>query len=157
MRAFRAMIGSSNSVQSKGPKTARRLVGATLAAVALVFMVLVSGGEAQACQPGMKSGNSVSLAHQIKPTMVAASQVAFTASDANPGRLASIGHRCAGNSQSGVSSCNTGCCSACSAVVGVSISSLQPSDESIDHDFAAPNGIRSIKPPPHFRPPRTSA
>lgn len=151
------MIGRSGQVQSQGATTARRLVGAMLAAVTLVLMVLFSGGEAQACPSGMKSGTSVSVAHQVKLTMVATSQVASTANEANPGRLVTGGHHCAGTSHPGVSSCQTGCCSACSAVVGVSISSLQQPEESTDYGFSVQGGILSIKPSPHFRPPRTFA
>ena len=151
------MIGRSGQVQSQGATTARRLVGAVLAAVTLVLMVLFSGGEAQACPSGMKSGTSASVVHQVKLTMVATSPVASTASEANPGRLVTGGHHCAGNSHPGVSSCQTGCCSACSAVVGVSISNLQQPEESTDYGFSLQGEVLSIEPSPLFRPPRTFA
>jgi hypothetical protein len=150
------MICRSNNLQSQELKTACRLLGATLAAVVLVFTVLVSAGEAQACPPGMKSETSVSLAHQVKLTMVVTSQVASTASHANPRRLVTVGHHCAGNCQSGASCCQTGFCSACPAGV-VSISDLQPPKTSTDYGFSVQGGILSIKPPPDFRPPKTFA
>jgi hypothetical protein len=133
--------------------------GAVLAAVLALF-ILISCQVAQACSPGMEHGmhsphthnTLVNLPHKPRPAASIASTVApfgFITSS-------SIGtaHGGGENAHSCPCGCQTGCCSAGSAAIDVTISSLDLPNHSDPRLCAGLTSLASHEPTPQFRPPR---
>lgn len=146
------MLGRSKAVESMDAGVVRRLFGATLAAIAFVI-VMISGGEAHACHPGMNSGTSISVVHKVEGAAAVTLNAASRPIESRSGRSVTIGSCCGGTSHSN-SGCQTGCCAACSTAIDLTNSGLDLSEEINDHVFAKSGDVVSTEPPPDFRPPR---
>ena len=149
------MFGRSKAVESIGAGVVRRLLGATLAAVAFVI-VMISGGEAHACHPGMNSGTSISVVHKVEGAAAVTLKSASRPIESRSSRSVTIGSCCGGTPHSNPG-CQSGCCAACSAAVDLTNSGLDLSEEMSGHVFAKFGDVVSTKPPPDFRPPRSPA
>ena len=146
------MFGRSKAADSIGAGVARRLLGATLAAVAFVI-VMISGGEAHACHPGMNSGTSFSVVHKVEGAAAVTLKSASRPIESRSSRSVTVGSCCGGASHSNPG-CQTGCCAVCSTAIDLTNSGLDLSEEINDHVFAKSGDVVSTEPPPDFRPPR---
>jgi hypothetical protein len=135
-----------------------RIFGAAGVVVILALLVLISGQVAQACPAGIEHvahsthSTSVSVLHKLRPgvsitsTMEPVGLITVDSADTRHGSGGS-GHSCP-------CGCQTGCCSAGSAAIDVTISSLNFPEYS---DFRLCTGVSSLaphEPAPQFRPPR---
>ena len=139
----------------------RQIFGAAGVFVILALFVLISGQVAQACPPGIEHGvhgvhsthsTSVSVLHKLRPGLSITSTIA-------PVGLVTVAsadtrHGIGGNGHSCPCGCQTGCCSAGSAAINVTISGFDFPEHSDFRLCARPSGLVSHEPAPQFRPPR---
>src|SRR5215468_1172640 len=138
-----------------------RLPGGALLAAVLGLFILISRQVAQACPPGtehgMHSGRNahtslVNLAHKPRPAVSSSPMVAPFGLITSRSTDTSHGGGC--NTHSCPCGCQTGCCSAGSAAIDVTISGLDLPKHSDLRLCVGLSGFVSHEPPPQFRPPR---
>jgi len=139
---------------------ARRIFGATLVAVAVVLITLLSGADARACPKDVTSTAPATISdksHQNAKIATGQAQVLSISMKYSAVRLIELTHCCGMTSQSGDFGCPGQCCVACSAAIGATALSLPSPDRSTDRVSLLADWAFSLRPPPLFRPPRTFA
>lgn len=131
-------------------------VVATLTVVALPLML--SAPYARACPTEMQSGNRAPIALSVEAAGVATSdELGASLHGYNLWRRIRTGPCREGNSHSGASACQFGCCPGSTAAIGVTLSDLQCPEGSTHYHLSAEDGITSIGNPRQFRSPRSTA
>ena len=153
------MFDRSGAVlQNEG--VARRIFGATLVALAVALMMLLSAADAPACPSDVSSKAPAAISQEShdKAMVVAARQVEAASNSimSSAVRLIDRTHCCGISSQSGDFGCPGQCCVACSAAIGATALGLPSPDRSGDISLLA-DWAFSLRPPPLFRPPRSLA
>ena len=160
MRRY-VMFDRSGAMLQNETGVARRIFGATLVAVAVVLITLLSGADARACPSEATSKAPVTSSHNShhKAKVVATGQAQVVSSSMRSSAVRLIGrtHCCEITSQSGGFGCPGQCCVACSAAIGATALSLPSPDRSTDRVSLLADWAFSLRPPPLFRPPRTFA
>ena len=146
--------------QKKETGVVRRILGATLVAVAIVLITLLSGADARACpkEAASKAPASISLkSHKSKVVAAGNAQIASITMRPSSVRMIDLMYCCGKTSQSDSFDCTGQCCVACSAAIGVTALSLPSPDRSTDRILLLSNWAFSLRLPPLFRPPRSLA
>ena len=149
-KRFRAMLGGSGATPSQRPGAAWRLLTASLAALVVLIVLVLSGAasEAQACPPGMKSHHAATK-NQPRTSVVAAHP--WSGRYLAKKRIV-IGHCCGGSSSSADASCKASC--SCVAVAAQAPSGRDCFDIPTRYFLPAQGDLTSLAPPAHFRPPQ---
>jgi hypothetical protein len=151
-KRYRAMLGGSRATVSHRRGAARRLLAASLAALFVLVVLVLSGaaGEAQACPPGTKSHHAATK-DQPRTSVVAAHPWSGKYLGTEP---VVIGHCCGGSSSSADASCKAGCCSSGAAVAAQAPDGRDCFDIPTSYFLPAQGDLTSLAPPAHFRPPQ---
>jgi hypothetical protein len=155
------MFDRSGAMLQNEAGVARRIFGATLVALAVVLMMLLSGADARACRSDVTSKAAATISqkshHKAKVVATRRTEVVSNSMRSSAVRLIDRIHCCGITAQLGDFGCPGQCCVACSAAIGATALSLPSPDRSADCVSLLADWAFSLRPPPLFRPPRSFA